>query len=126
MATLQARARSRKPITHAELDALARTDKEFGRALSRYRRFHGAYPGEFTLCDLPGVKADFRYGVALGTARAHEYEVPRSSSRSNGPPFRHAFSRGKNLTITDPDGRAVFLAKKPGSKLRVTSRGIEG
>jgi hypothetical protein len=86
--------RNGKQITASELKQLARIDPEFRKALARYRRFHGANPDEITFCKMEGVKPGFRYGVALGHAKAHEYEVPRSSGRANGPPYRHAFDKG--------------------------------
>lgn len=118
--------RARKPISPAELKQLAKIDPEFRKALLRYRRFHGGNPDEITFCKMEGVKPGFRYGVALGHARAHEYEVPRSSGRSNGPPYRHAFDKGMSFTVTSPDGKGPYIVKRPGSKLRVTDRGIIG
>ncbi len=118
--------RAKKELTLAQLAELERKDPEFGRMMRRHRRFHGSNPDSFETVELPGVKATFKYATALGHTRAHEYEVPRSSGRGNGPPYRHAFDRGRTFTITDPDGKGVYLAKRRGSKLRVTDRGIIG
>lgn len=113
-----------RTISAQELHALARRDPELARALRRYRAFHGADPDEIVTCEVPGASLSFRFGIALGDVRALEYEVPRSSGRSNGPPFRHPFRKGKQLAVTDPSGKALVIAKKPGSRMRVTHRGI--
>lgn len=113
-----------RSVTVAQLRAVAKQDKEFAAALSRYKRFHGSWPDSIEVMDLPGVKnPGFRYAVGLGDTRAHEYEVPRSSGRK-GLPFRHAFKKGRQITATDPWGKGLYVLKRKGSTLRVTDRGI--
>lgn len=119
--------RSGRAIDPKDLRELAAQDPEFKKALARHRRFHGSDPATIEIVEVPGVKdLGFKYASALGAARAHEYQVHAQSGRAGGPPYRHAFDKNKNVTITSPDGKALLVAKRRGSKLRVTDRGIIG
>lgn len=115
-------ARSNRAVPIETLLELSKRDPEWRKALLRYKRFHGTWPDSIDVVEAPpGVK----YLVGLGETVAHEYRVPKSSGRSPGPPFRHAFRRGgKTTTATDPRGRRLYITKRRGSKLRVTDRGI--
>lgn len=114
----------RRRVTIADIQALARRDKEFARALARYRKFHGgAYPDEIVEADIDVAKPGFRVAVGLGDTVAHEYKPPNSSGRA-GPPYRHRFRPGRQVTCTAPSGKGVFIAKLKGSRMRVTDRGI--
>lgn len=115
--------RGMKTISVDGLKELAKKHAEFGRALRRHLRFHGTYPDSIEIVELDVKDAGFEVGWALGDQLAIEYDPHETSGRA-GPPFRHNFKRGKQLTISSPDGLGPFVVKKRGSRMRVTERGI--
>lgn len=115
-----------KQIKTADLRALARSNPEFRRALKAYEDFHGEPPTALEEVEVDGVSGmESPFVWTVGETLASEYRTQKNSGRSPGPPYRHKYRRGGQLTVATAKGAGPFIAKRRGSKLRVTDRGIE-